>query len=206
MPARKIRLDEDPAAQRTIPVPDLVAAVKNATPPMLAQLLEKALGLKQITSDREDQQAADMIRELSDAWDQVENGRTGITKPINDLLKVVNAAFKPTLTKVDEAKQRLRNLMTGYAREKRLAAEELAAKQRTEQKALGLKQTAFAAEPLRPAGATTRKDWKFEVTDLEKIPLDFLLVNEKMVLEALRAGETIPGIKGWQEETTVVRR
>lgn len=50
--------------------------------------------------------------------------------------------------------------------------------------------------------SNTRKLWKCEVEDLDKVPREYLIIqlNEKMVLAAARAGNTkIPGVKLWQE-------
>jgi hypothetical protein len=62
------------------------------------------------------------------------------------------------------------------------------------------------------AGGYTRKAWKFEVTDISKLPLSFLVVDEKAVREWLSAetkdGGTPPEVEGlrlYQEDSFHVR-
>jgi hypothetical protein len=46
-----------------------------------------------------------------------------------------------------------------------------------------------------------RKTWDFEVTDVNQIPKEYLIitVNKQMILAAIRAGVKIPGVKAFQK-------
>ncbi len=159
-----------------------------------------------IRSEADYSDAADLIRDLADRYDRIEAARTDLTKPLNEVLKKINAAFKPMQNEIDAAKKRVRGLMTAWTIKKRQEAEQLAAKQRTAQAEMGMAVTAVVADPAQPQGVATRKDLKYEVTDIEKVPLDFITVDDKLVREALKKGETIPGIRSWVEESVVVKR
>lgn len=51
-----------------------------------------------------------------------------------------------------------------------------------------------------------RKTWTFRVTDLEKVPVEYLSVNEKAIRDSIRDGRReIPGIEIFQETSIAVR-
>lgn len=48
--------------------------------------------------------------------------------------------------------------------------------------------------------------WTFELTDINKVPIDFLILNEKKVKDAIASGvREIPGIRIFQEERLSIR-
>jgi len=47
----------------------------------------------------------------------------------------------------------------------------------------------------------TSKVWKFEVEDLTKIPLEYLIPDMVKIGKVVRAGVKIPGVKSWQENS-----
>ena len=47
----------------------------------------------------------------------------------------------------------------------------------------------------------TSKVWKFEVEDLTKIPLEYLIPDMVKIGKVVRAGVKIPGVKSWQESS-----
>ena len=47
----------------------------------------------------------------------------------------------------------------------------------------------------------TSKVWKFEVEDLTKIPLEYLMPDMVKIGKVVRAGVKIPGVKSWQENS-----
>ena len=47
----------------------------------------------------------------------------------------------------------------------------------------------------------TSKVWKFEVEDLTKIPLEYLMPDMVKIGKVVRAGVKIPGVKSWQESS-----
>ena len=51
-----------------------------------------------------------------------------------------------------------------------------------------------------------KKDWKFKVTDMKQVPLEFLMVDEEKVEIALRNGiREIPGLEVFTVEKTIIR-
>lgn len=54
----------------------------------------------------------------------------------------------------------------------------------------------------------TRMVWKCELEDITKVPMEFLIItlNEKAVLAAAKAGDTIPGVRTWEMATVAIGR
>lgn len=54
--------------------------------------------------------------------------------------------------------------------------------------------------------AHIQKVWTFEIEDEAQVPREYLMVNEKAIREAVKAGvREIPGVKVYQESKTVIR-
>ena len=53
--------------------------------------------------------------------------------------------------------------------------------------------------------SSTAKVWKWEVEDFDKIPNQFKITDDKKILKAVQSGQSVPGIKAWQEETLRVK-
>lgn len=56
------------------------------------------------------------------------------------------------------------------------------------------------------ASVHLRKEWTHELEDISKVPLEYLLLNEQKVRQAIKLGiRNIPGVKIFENETTVLR-
>ena len=70
-----------------------------------------------------------------------------------------------------------------------------------------------APEPVTPqiqrvAGVGLRDNWKFEVTDPNKVPREYLIIDEKKigaVVRAMKLQANIPGVRVYNEPTTTMR-
>lgn len=93
-----------------------------------------------------------------------------------------------------------------------------AAKQRAAAKAEELKAEAEAATAIAPtveskveevSGISTRKEWKFRITDASSIPREYLIPDEKYIGQIVRASKgkkQIAGIEMYSEDIIVSRR
>lgn len=62
------------------------------------------------------------------------------------------------------------------------------------------------AEMESQKSSNLRKVWTFEVTDLQSVPMDYLMINEKTVKAAIANGtREIPGIRIYQDEQLVIK-
>lgn len=100
--------------------------------------LEAGVERAVVDSDEKLEKASDLDRMLGQAEKKLEEERTAITAPLNQVLKHVNAKFKPFSGRVSAARKALKAKMTAYYEEqerKRREAEE-AARRAAEEEAL----------------------------------------------------------------------
>lgn len=58
-------------------------------------------------------------------------------------------------------------------------------------------------EPTKVAGVSFKDDWKFEITNINEIPMEYMVPDEKAiakVVKALGSKANIPGIRIWAEK------
>jgi hypothetical protein len=139
-------------------------------------------------------------------------------------LKVINNLFKTITEPLEEADQITRKKVLDYRAEqerKRLEAEAInQAKLDIAKREMELKgeispdtDTKPVEVPQGPAkvvrgalgSAGTAKVWKWQVEDFAQIPDQFKTTDDKKILKAVQGGQSIPGVKAWQEETLRVK-
>ena len=152
----------------------------------------------------------------------LEDHRKEYTAPLNDWLKEFNAQFKTFSGPLQEATDTIKAKMIAYKRaedEKRRQQEELErqrqALQVQEMVVEGELTTDLAPVEIQaPAPSMVRteagaavggKKWTWEVEDFALIPDDYKVTANQIILKAIQAGKTIPGIKATQEDTISVR-
>lgn len=199
--------------------------------PRVTTLAAEALLLK-ITSPETEQKAASMLVEVAAAEKVVKEKLETITRPLNEAAKAARSVFKPALDRLGLLDATLRTNIIAYrqmatreAEVKRLAsaklADEAAAKgnhalalehataavtvatpQRVVQASLSVAQ---GASNIRHAQVSARKRWVFEVTDVKKVPREYLEVNDKAVRAAISSGlRSINGIRIYEEDGLAV--
>jgi len=88
-------------------------------------------------------------------------------------------------------------------------AEKAEAKQAMfEERADAVQAPVIQRTPPKVEGVSTRKVWKFRVVEEEKVPRQYLVVDEAAIRRAVQArkGDTrIPGVEVWEEESVVAR-
>lgn len=138
--------------------------------------------------------------------------------------KAAVAARNKHLEPLEQAEKVLRNKMSVFQlrmeeeRQAEIRAAQAAAEAEAKQAAAADPVAAF--EPAAPvvvaapppvqkiAGISTRKDWDFEVTDITKLPVQYLLADEKKirkVVQALGDQANIAGVRVFQKVVTIVR-
>lgn len=198
--------------------------------------LHEARGLRVQTAEDYDEAAA-LRRQIKSAIDQAEAERKGQKEPFLRQSQAIDRAFKPAIEAFESAISLLDRTMREYraAEEaKRKAAElkarELAEKERQRLEKLAAKAAAkgledTAGELARAAdsvptpviethvpkvdGLSARLTWKFEITDPDAIPREYLAVDEQAigrVVRALKQNCRIPGIRVYSEESFASKR
>ena len=173
--------------------------------------------------------ASDFLKKIKDTESKIEAKRLEFTKPLNQSLKAINATFKKLKEPLAEAKKVVSDKILSWraieAAKARKAEEE--ARKIEEEKIRKIQETcesgleakdkqemieeimeeeepeAMIKKPETTIGNTqARKIWKFEVTEFDKIPDKYKMINRVEVNADIRAGERdIPGIKIFQKET-----
>lgn len=168
--------------------------------------------------------------------DKLEKGRHAIVNPLYQYTKQVNAQFAQLTEKMMGQKSRIdREVMDVRRAEEKRIAEENARRAEEEQKArqaqieaaekgedVGTELATVDREAeqatiteqsaaFTDAKAHTRKDWKYEVLDLDKVPMEFCkktTVHKLIAAHLAKHGDSkpIPGIRAWQEEKLVTSK
>ncbi len=173
--------------------------------------------------DAETEKAAtEFLKQVKTKLDQIEYGRKALTEPLNKHVKNINLQFKQISVPLEEADKRVRASMTAYRNSqqfKEAAAVrveiEIQARQAVAEGDIKTLQAlsedhavASEAAPKKVLSETGearfRKVWKWEITELEKLPAGYWVPDEKKIAAAVKAGITIEGVKAWQEDTPVI--
>lgn len=158
---------------------------------------------------------------------EIETKEKELIEEPNRFVKAVKAAAKRYLDPLEDLKNLLRAKIRDYQTRVELerrkteelakkATEEIQSKINAEAKSAGVQAPILPPPIIPPAKPTVKGEeggsssqrtvWLFEVTDKEKIPRQFLKLDEVCVRAAIKMGNReIPGLRIWEEKTTVFR-
>lgn len=175
-----------------------------------------------------------LVEYADDQLKKLEAARQSLVGPLNKQVRFINDEFRGAKQALEaaskEGRARLKPYLEKLAREERereAAERKAAAKAAEEAAAASVGKTAKGkakatppanAEPPPPPPAppapvpqggkkkaTTRKIKKWKIVKMDEIPRKYYTLDTKLVDEAMRNGEAIPGIE-FYEETEVVMR
>lgn len=223
MPAKKVQKKVAAPSSVNLPVPQEDPELSASAKRMLAQA--QALS---VTTAEDYESAAVVLQHLTAREKEVEAEKAKLWDPLAKLTKSVQALFNPPLKVLDQAKKVVSGKMGAYALEQRNIA--LAAQQRADQEAEDARQKLLhraeratddgnhaRAEVLearaesiqaptvevdipKVSGISLRERWLFEVTELDKVPRGFLMVDERLIraeVDAKKGSTNIPGVRVW---------
>lgn len=197
-----------------------------------AAILSQAEGFK-ISTNVSYQLAADELKRIKGASKKLDEIRKTITAPMDAAKKAVMDFFRAPADQLSQAETKLKAAMVSYQRElerkeaeERRAAEEAARAERERLEAAAARaadrgeydkaadiETQVATISTAPvlrreapkvAGVSFREAWKFEITDPNAIPREYLLIDEskiRRVVQAMKADTNIPGVRAYAEKT-----
>jgi len=152
------------------------------------------------------EQASLMLSELNKRADMVEEEKQKVLAPLNQARTAEINRWKPVLSILTTATDHLRNTISTHqtAEVKRVKAEEAKIAQRVGEGKGHLKvetavrQIEEIVEPEKQVATEAglvkfREDKVLKITDEKKIPREYLVVDEKKLLEALKAGTVVSG-------------
>ena len=148
--------------------------------------------------------ATDLGKEIKGILDEAEGLRTGIVKPVNDIVDRINASFGTVTVRCKASIAIIKKKILDWraVEEERLRKEQAKA----EAKAAKKGQAAPAQQALantavgKNSTSSISKKWTFEIVDQKLIPDDYWQVNEKAIQFSVDAGvRQIPGVKIFQK-------
>lgn len=194
----------------------VVTAAQTEATTMLAQAQQVAAAVPalSISNAAEYLQAGQGLVEIKSRWKAVEEKRTSLVKPLNDVVKNINAMFKPVLDQWDTTMDVVKRAMLDYqvreadAQRKALQAAATMAQQGQTGQEFHALVAQGSAMPVKPQGITSRVIWRWKVTDAALVPREYLCVDASKldaVVKEAKEGVKIPGIEVYREEVMAVR-
>jgi len=131
--------------------------------------------------------------DLSKVAKAMEAKRQEYVRPALEEQKRINAAIKPTIDKLDELSKKILNRVNTFIkREERKEIERLAviAKENAEKLLAGKEpEKVEIAKPSPLPKVSETKYWDYELTDFNKVPKEYLTLDNVKIMEAIRAGK-----------------
>jgi hypothetical protein len=148
--------------------------------------------------------AAEFLSRANSVLDEVVAYKESKTKPLNEALKIIRAETKPFESILQNAIENIRSKMGKYltemitkkkAQEEKIGLDIASGKIKIE---TGLKKMDAVKDveksiETQSGGVSFMTQKKLKIVNLLAIPREFLIVDEKHCLDALKKGEKVPG-------------
>jgi hypothetical protein len=175
---------------------------------------------------------SDELKQIKTLYNCLDTERKTATKPLDESKKKIMDWFRSPMERLEKAENTRKQAILAFQREqerirleaeRKLQAEADKKRQEALQKAEAVREAgkddkaekyiekaaAIVAPILAPtvekvAGISTKKVWKYRVTDTALIPREYLIVNDKMLGEVARATKgalKVSGVEFYPEET-----
>lgn len=185
----------------------------------LADIDEAASLINQmeIASNEDLRQAVEMTATIKESFKELEEKRKTWTKPLNDVIKDINATFSPATTALAAAEIKLKDMISAWieklsnARELLLESVEMA---KEDERPDILAKAEECIVPKVPgltvkevlSGEVENRDEIYDWIDSKGRFWDFLVLDEKALLEYLKKhpNEKIPGLKTSKKRTIAI--
>ena len=171
-----------------------------------------------ITSLDDAKLATDDLSMIAKLKKAMESKRKDYLQPFQDHVKEVNEIYKTLMQPIETADMVTRSKVLSFQREQaelKAKQEEInrlrmeAATKEAELNNGEIKESVNIIDVVTipthvyadNSTLGTSKVWKFEVEDLTKIPLEYLIPDMVKIGKVVRAGVKIPGVKSWQENS-----
>lgn len=157
------------------------------------------------------EQAAIILEDIKAKSKKIKGRLDEITKPLNAALKSTRGLFAPALNALAEAENILK---TKIGEAKRQIDQRRIDAARAAQAALSAGNAVVAASieierpPQDAQGVQYRKVWSYEVVEPERVPRDFMSIDEQKIRAFVNMHKDkaqIPGVRIFQKEQVVVR-
>jgi ABC-type proline/glycine betaine transport system ATPase subunit len=132
-----------------------------------------------------------VVVDLKSRLKEITDHKELVTKPLNEALKAERAKYKPLEDNLQQAIDHIRTQQAHYATSR--AKVQLEASQAVTAGTATMEQALEAFTPDNTQGLTFRKSQRLVITDMKKVPRNYLIPNETFILTTLKAGKKIAG-------------
>lgn len=181
----------------------------------------------EVIDEATSQMAVSMAADAKRLYNKIEKQRKELIEQPNLFVRSINSFTKAFLEKLKKAESELKAKISNYQykvelerREQERKAQEAARRLQEqinqEAKEKGV-EPPIVPTPVIPkaktitrteegASASQRTVWEFEVTDITKVPREYLMLDKTKVKQAIKMGiRQIPGIKIFESKKTILR-
>jgi hypothetical protein len=192
----------------TIPVPsDYLAAQKSE-----ADGVVQFIAQFHVTDQRTMNLASGWVKIVKETWNQLEEQRKELGKPLRSNLKLIQEHFNPALATLKKAENALKQKITEgsqralAAQQQALLAAQQAYQQGNPQETSLASQKAAQADVALPKGVSTRPVVCWAVENPAMVPMELCSPDPKKIQGAIDMGHrSIPGVNIWEEQQVSVR-
>ena len=162
--------------------------------------------------------AADFLQNIKKAIARIEEEQGKVVKRLQELVKIEKARWKPSLDLLNAADKKVRAQILEYRQLEQAAAKKAEEKilqrvatgklkETTAMVKLEAVQTSTMGKSVSSESATAsfRTLKKLSIVDPMKIPRGYLVANEKLIFDTLKAGGVVPGCVIVEEETLAIK-
>lgn len=171
----------------------------------LVQTVKEAI----INSEDTFRTATVLWRQARDWKKNIETQRKALTEPYRKKTAEINDRAKEVTEPLTEIEDIIKSKIDLYTKAIEEQRQKMIARQKEAADLLGVELDAQLPEVVshRGTGATVYKKTKkvLKVNDIAKVPVKYLTIDEKLVMEDLNLGLQIPGVEIVEEETTQIR-
>ena len=199
-------------------VPAPVARFEHEIDRKIKHLLRVMATVEVVNDEGDKAIVGSAIREGKQLLKQVSAARKAITTPLQEEVKHWIAKEKELVTPIEEAIQRADALIQQFNAQvsaqqqavlDRIAEEERARLQGEDSDSEQIQQESQFKRQIAVAQHSTegvRNVWTFEVQNLDNVPREYLMLDDKKVRQAIRSGErSVSGLMIYQKQQTVYR-
>ena len=165
-----------------------------------------------VTNDDEKVNAVEFLGDIKNRMKRIDLLRKQFVQPLNDHVKTINNEFRMPLDKLKKIENELKKGLKDYVDEQERKARKEFERQKKEAEESGETKEIEVAQPEAQTRASTglmstKKVWKFDIVDPEKVPKKYWIIDESAIRkDILQGGERkIDGVKIYQDTQISMR-
>lgn len=185
-------------------------------------IMQKMNEIVLIEDPQQEARAVEFLKQIKMRLKVCDDARTRLVKPLNDHVKMINAEFKTTTDPLNEADQRVRGAITAFRNSLAFKQAEADRKKLEDDardaiaagdvgKLQDVNDAHAVASELAPVRVQTqsgrasfRKVWRYAIENETIIPDEYWKVDEAFISLSIKSGQSIPGVRAWQEDVTII--